>query len=263
MKALRRHGGDNAHDASLTVVQLGLGHVRHGAGSGRSTCPRRGPLRTRETPDCPERREGSLGTHSISASLSFVDEGRQGPQAGFKVGVAHGDQGAGNCWPAANGGVNADEVQHEAILGAIKSTVHGHQRAVLLQLLGRHGGCLDIAPLSVVVILHRVVGVQWHLVKREAGGEVDGVRPRHIDCKTDADPGQTLQRSARHIVLAGDGQVDLVPAPGAVPRLVGVAQQYAEARLGVIAACGYRVAAHFGRPYGFAQLSSGFDTGWC
>ena len=190
-ESITRHGGDNAHDASLTAVQLGLSHVRHGT----DLAVVHGTVAVR----C------ELVKHRIAhiyqgltvllhiASLSFFDKGRQGSQAGIKVGVAHSDQGPGKSWPAANGGVYAAEVQHEAILGAVKSTVHGFQGSVLLQLLGRYGGCLNVAPLSVVVILHGVVGVQGHLVKCEAGGVVYGVRPGHVPCKTNADPRQTLQ----------------------------------------------------------------------
>ena len=184
---------------------------------------------------------------------------------GFQVGVANTEKRAVEHRPAAQQRVHPAQVDDQPVVRAVKGALRVGHGAVRLGDLDadRLGG--DLAPLAVVLVLQRVVRVELEFIQGKAGGVIHGVGPGDILGEADADPGQALQRGPGHVVFAGNGEVGLVPAPAAVPGLVGVAQQQAAAVLGGVAADRQGVAAHLAGLDGAARgrqraAGEGLDT---
>jgi hypothetical protein len=85
---------------------------------------------------------------------------------------------------------------------------------------------------AVLEVGGRRPGDELQLVDREAPRGRDGVAPREVAVVADVDDRHAVERAAGDVDLARDGQVRLVEALGALPRLVRVAQEHALAVVG-------------------------------
>ena len=130
--------------------------------------------------------------------------------------------------------------------GAVVGEVDGlltRLRAVFRRHFNRHDPGLDVAVGSVVSVLQRVVWIELQLVEGEAQRRRDRVRPSHVLVETDGHPAGVEQAGAHDIDFAGQGGVDEVKSRGAVPRIVGIAEQDAAPRGAQRRADGHPVAA--------------------
>ena len=101
------------------------------------------------------------------------------------------------------------------------------ERAVGLPRLHGDRAARHLLGLAVVEVGRRRARHERELIRREAVGRRDRVAPRHRARVADQHERHAVERRALDVDLAGDREVRLVEALGAVPREVRVAEQQA------------------------------------